>query len=137
VVPTIELINKFINGLKAKGFELMKEGSFSEFLGIKFEEDTAAGSITMTQTGLISKKIIVTTKMENWNPKWVPATNEALGVDPESKPMEEDWSYLSIVGMLLYILTDTRPDNAYAVSQVACFNHKPKESHDTAIKMII
>jgi hypothetical protein len=55
--PTIELIDEFINGLKAKGFELTKEGSFSEFLGIKFEEDTSAGSITMTQTGLIKKSL--------------------------------------------------------------------------------
>jgi hypothetical protein len=89
--PMIELINKFIDGLKAKGFELTKEGSFSEFLRIKFEEDTLAGSITMTQTRLI-KKIIATTKMENCNPNWVPATKEPLGIDPEGKPMEEDWS---------------------------------------------
>jgi hypothetical protein len=34
------------------------------------------------------KKIIVTTKMENCNPNWVPATKEALGIDPEDKPME-------------------------------------------------
>jgi hypothetical protein len=47
MVPTTELINEFIDGLKAKGFELTKEGSFIEFLGIKFEEDTLAGSITM------------------------------------------------------------------------------------------
>jgi hypothetical protein len=38
VVSMIELINEFIDGLKAKGFELTKEESFSEFLGIKFEE---------------------------------------------------------------------------------------------------
>ena len=55
VAPMVELINAFIDGLKAKGFTLTKEGSFSEFLGIKFEEDTSAGSITMTQTGLIKK----------------------------------------------------------------------------------
>jgi hypothetical protein len=29
VAPMTELINEFINGLKAKGFELTKEGSFS------------------------------------------------------------------------------------------------------------
>jgi hypothetical protein len=91
------LIDAFVDGLKAKGFELIKEGSFSEFLGIKFEEDTLAGSITMTQTGLI-KKIITTTKMENCNPNWVPAAKEALGIDPEGEPMEEDWSYPSVVG---------------------------------------
>jgi hypothetical protein len=60
--PMVELIDAFVDGLKAKGFELTKEGSFSEFLGIKFEEDTSAGSITMTQTGLI-KKIIATTNI--------------------------------------------------------------------------
>jgi hypothetical protein len=61
--PTIELIDEFIDGLKAKGFKITKEGSFSEFLGIKFEEDTSAGSITMTQTGLIKK--IIATSNEN------------------------------------------------------------------------
>jgi hypothetical protein len=135
-VPTIELIDKFINGLKAKGFELTKEGSFSEFLGIKFEEDTSAGSITMTQMRLI-KKIITTTKMENCNPNWVPATKEVLGIDPKGKPMEEDWSYPSVIGMLLYLLTNMRPDIAFALSQVACFKHNPKKSHATTIKMII
>ncbi len=31
----------------------------------------------------------------------------------------------------------TRPDIAFAISQVACFNHNPKKSHATTIKMII
>jgi hypothetical protein len=39
--------------------------------------------------------------------------------------------------MLLYLLTNTRPNIAFAVSQVARFNHNPKKSHATAIKMII
>jgi hypothetical protein len=131
-VPTVELIDAFVDGLKAKGFKLTKEGSFSEFLGIKFEEDTLAGSITMTQMGLI-KMIIATTKIENCNPNWVPAAKEALGIDPEGKPMEEDWSYPSIVGMLLYLSTNMRPDIAFAISQVARFNHNPKKLHATAI----
>jgi hypothetical protein len=39
--------------------------------------------------------------------------------------------------MLLYLLMHTRPDIAFAISQVACFNHNPKKSHATTIKMII
>jgi hypothetical protein len=136
VVPTIELINAFIDGLKVKGFKITKEGSFSEFLGIKFEEDTSAGSITRTQTRLI-KQIIATMKMENCNPNWVPATKEALGIDPEGEPMEEDWSYPSIIRMLLYLLTNKIPDIAFAMSQVASFNHNPKKSHATTTKMIV
>jgi hypothetical protein len=136
VAAMVELIDAFVDGLKAKRFELKKEESFSEFLGIKFEEDTLPGFITMTQTGLI-KKTIATTKMENCNPNWVPAAKEALGIDPEGKPMEEDWSYPSIIRMLLYLSTNMRPDIAFTISQVACFNHNPKKSHATAIKMIV
>jgi hypothetical protein len=50
--------------------------------------------------------------------------------------MEEDWSYLAIIEMLLYLLTNMRPDIAFAISQVVHFNHNPKKSHATAIKMI-
>ena len=51
--------------------------------------------------------------------------------------MDEEWSYPSVVGMLLYLSTNTRPDITMAVSQVARFNHSPKKSHATAVKMII
>ena len=51
--------------------------------------------------------------------------------------MIEAWSYRSIVGMLLYLSTNTRPDIAYAVSQVARFSHNPKKSHASAVKTIV
>ena len=45
--------------------------------------------------------------------------------------------YSSIVGMLLYLSTNARPDITFAVSQVARFNHSPKKSHASAIKTIV
>ena len=39
--------------------------------------------------------------------------------------------------MLLYLATNTRPDIAFAVSQVARFSHSPKQSHATAVKTIV
>ena len=42
-----------------------------------------------------------------------------------------------IVGMLLYLSTNTHPDISFAMSQVACFNHNPKQLHATALKMIL
>jgi hypothetical protein len=111
-----------------KGFTLTKEGTFSEFLGIKFTENKDAGTIMLTQKGLI-KKIISATNLENCNPNWTPAATSALGMDPDGKLMTEEWSYPSIVGTLLYLSMNTRPDIAFAVSQVAHFSYSPKQSH--------
>jgi hypothetical protein len=39
---------------------------------------------------------------------------------PDHELMTEEWSYPSIVGMLLYLLMNTMPDIAFAISQVTC-----------------
>ena len=51
--------------------------------------------------------------------------------------MKETWNYRAICGMLLYLSTNTRPDIAFAVSQVCRFSHGPKKSHATAVKIIL
>ena len=126
-------IDRLVESLRKKGFELTQEGSFSEFLGIKI---TPVGTgLHMTQRGLIDK-VVSALGLENCRPNWTPAQQGALGIDPDGPPMKEDWLYPSVVGMLLYLSTNTRPDIAYAVSQVARFNHSPKQSHAVAVKMI-
>ena len=129
-------LEKVFNDLTEMGFAFTREGSFTDFLGIKFVKDEANNTVTLTQKGLI-QKIIAATGMEDCNPNWTPATQQALGIDPEGEPMDEAWSYPSIVGMLLYLSTNTRIDISMAVSQVARFNHSPKKSHATAIKTIV
>ena len=90
----------------------------------------------MTQEGLI-KKIMDATGMNDCNSNRTPTTKEALGSDEQGEPMQDEWNYRSIVGMLLYLSTNTRPDIAFAVSQVARFSHRPRKSHATAVKTII
>jgi hypothetical protein len=129
-------VDSLVQRLEAQGFKLTREGTFSEFLGIKFEKNAEDNSINMTQKGLI-KKIIATAGMNDCNPNWTPASTTPLGIDPDGEPMDEEWSYRSIVGMLLYLTTNTRPDCSFAVSQVGRFCHDPKKSHATAIKTIV
>ena len=90
----------------------------------------------MTQPGLI-QKVIEATGMSGCNQNRTPAAQVCLGSDVDRPPMKEKWSYLSLVGMLLYLLTNTRPDITYAVSQVAPFCSNPKQPHASAIKMIV
>jgi hypothetical protein len=129
-------VDSLVQRLMDQGFKLTREGTFSEFLGIKFEKNFEDNSINMTQKGLI-RKIIATAGMEECNPNWTPASTTPLGIDPDGEPMDEKWSYRSIVGMLLYLTTNTRPDCSFAVSQVGRFCHNPKKSHATAIKTIV
>jgi hypothetical protein len=67
-----------------------------------------------------------------------PAAPVPLGSDKDGDPFDEELSYSAATGMLLYILSNTRPDIQFApVHEVARFSHCPKKSHGQAIKRII
>ena len=133
--PTQLIVDELIKQLPDAGFDLTHEGSFSEYLGIKYNK-LDGNVIKMTQERLI-QKIIDTTGMKECSPNKTPSTREALGSDETGAPMEDSWNYRSVIGMLLYLSTNTRPDIAYAVSQAARFSHNPKKSHASAVKTII
>ena len=133
--PNKQIVDDMIKELRRLGFDLTLEGSFSEYLGIQYTK-LSETEMKMTQEGLI-KKIMDATGMNDCNTNRTPTTKEALASDDEGQPMEDEWNYRSVVGMLLYLSTNTRPDISYAVSQVARFSHNPKKSHASAVKTII
>ena len=133
--PNKKVVDNLIQQLRNMGFELTFEGSFSEYLGIKYSKINE-NEVKMTQEGLI-KKIMEAAGMQDCNSNRTPTTKEALGSDENGQPMEDEWNYRSIIGMLLYLSTNTRPDISFAVSQVARFSHAPKKSHASAVKTII
>jgi len=132
---TEALIDELIVDLEKMGFKLTKESTFAEFLGIPYTK-IDSNHVHLTQEGLI-KKILEATGLTHSNPNKLPASKEPLGIDPDGKPFNEKWNDPSVVGMLLYLPTNTRPDIAFAVSQVARINHNPKLSHGTAVKIIV
>jgi hypothetical protein len=134
--PTMEGIHYFVKQLKDMGFDMDIEDNFNEYLGISID-DNSDGTKTMTQKGLI-QKTLKAAKMEDCNPNWTPAHQVALGSDPDGELHDQSkWHYASIVGMLLYLANNTRPDISFAVSQVARFNNNPKKSHASAVQMIL
>jgi Reverse transcriptase (RNA-dependent DNA polymerase) len=128
--------DKFFQFMKEKSFDLTIGDTLDAFLGIKFDT-LANGGFNLTQPAL-TQKIIEATGMSNCNPCPTPSTpNQPLAKDPDGEPMSEVWSYPSVVGMLLYLSNNSRPDLVFAVSQVARFTHDPKQSHAAAIKRIV
>ena len=134
--PNQKDINNFVEWLNKAGFKLTQDGDFGEYLGIKFNMNSQDNTITMSQPGLI-QKVIEAAGMSDCNPNCTPAAQVCLGSDVDRPPMKEKWSYPLLVGILLYLSTNTRPDIAYAVSQVARFGSNPKHSHPSTIKMIV
>ena len=117
-------------------FELRDEGEVGAFLGIQIERQ-CNDSFILTQTGLI-KKVLTTAGMENSKATVkTPAATTPLGLDLDGQPFDEDWDYPVIIGMLMYLAQNSRPDIAYAVHQCARFTHSPKHSHAVAVKRIL
>ena len=68
-------------------------------------------------------------------PKKVEAPLGTYGNGFEAKV---DWtnSYASVIGMMLYLESNTRPDKSFSVHQCARFTHNTKASHNMSVKRI-
>ena len=71
--------------------------------------------------------------MADCNTKATPCGQEALGSDLGGTAISGKFDYSSVVGMLMYLSSNSRPDIQYAVHQCARFNHFPKQSHEDAV----
>ena len=141
-----EDINEVIKDLKDpkdrkhKKYLLDEEDDVAGFLGILFKkirnEQGKLCKLELTQTGLI-RRILAATGMEDCSKISTPAETKALGKDEGGEPAMERWSYPSVVGMLMYLASNSRPDIAFAVHQCARFSHCTKRSHKRAVKRIV
>ena len=118
-------------------WEHSKGESVSEFLciDIKTLDD---GLFQFCQTVLIHK-VLEATGMEHCNMFSTPTKVEVpLGTDANGSEAKRDWlnSYASVIRMMLYLASNTRPDISFAVHQCARFTHNTKVSHETAVKRI-
>ena len=76
------------------------------------------------------------TGLQDSNPDQMPASQKPLGTDKEGTEFAEQWSYSSVVGMLLHLAVKSHPEIAYTVHQCAQITHNPKASHGNAVKRI-
>ena len=75
--------------------------------------------------------------MEDCNSVGTPASTTPLNTDKEGDKFSETWDYATVIGMLMYLSTNSRPDIAYAVHQCARFTHSPRNSHAAGVKRIL
>jgi hypothetical protein len=104
------------------------------FLGVELKPHDD-GTVEFLQKSLIAK-ILKSCNMSDCNSKSTPANQTPLGSDINGAPFDRSFDYASIVGMMLYLSSNSRPDIQFAVHQCARFTHNPKRSHGDAILRI-
>ena len=136
---TEQAIDKAINLLQtdvkdSPAFDLKIEDDVAGYLGILMKKKDD-GTIELLQTGLIDR-ILKIMGLEDARALSTPATKEPLIKDEFGEPCIEQWSYASIVGMMMYLGSNSRPDIAFAVHAAARYTHCPKRIHEQALKRI-
>ena len=127
-------IDDAIQRIRDQGMDLNKEDDAAGFLGVNINKRDD-GNIELLQTGLINR-VIEAAGVSDANPKSTPAPKEALGRDLNGAPFDDSFNYASVVGMMLYLCNNSRPDIAFAVSQCARYTHHPTALHANYLKHI-
>ena len=133
VGPDVAKLDAMIADL-SKEFQLTVEGDISSFLGIQIDT-LPDNALLLTQSGLTTR-VLEACLMVDCNGKDTPASTVTVGTDLGGSPHIESFSYASVIGMLMYLASNSRPDIAFAVHQCARFTHSPKATHSEAIKRI-
>jgi hypothetical protein len=119
-----------------KEFEMKDLGELKYFLGIQVKRDRKLQQIHIDQSTYI-KAILKRFEMHNSKPAETPiATGTKLVQARVDDILVDPKRYQSMVGSLMYLMVCTRPDIAYALSQVSQFSNKPTSIHESAVKRI-
>ncbi len=124
----------------AKNFE-MTSGPAECFVGVQIMLDQDQNTIRLSQENYINRLLQKFNLLECAT-RAVPADpfsrlSKELGREStDNKQVELASVYREAVGSLIYIVTCTRPDVAFAVSQVSQFTNNPTTAHWDAVKRI-
>jgi hypothetical protein len=128
-------IDKVLEAIRtSSGLQFTIEDDAFTFLGVKLKHHDD-GTVEFLQQSLI-KKILASCKLTDCNTKATPANQTPLGTDANGPPFDWSFDYASIVGMMMYQSSNSRPDIQFAVHQCARFTHSPKRTHGDAILRI-
>jgi hypothetical protein len=127
-----------------KVFQISDQGDLHFYLGVKITRDRVKGTTTLSQEQYVDD-LLKRFGMSDAKPISSPFDpSQYLSYDDASDRMdmrketrEQVRHYQTIVGALLYLSGNTRPDIAFAVNQAARFMSCPGPSHTYAAKRIL
>ena len=116
-------------------FKMDDRGKLEWFLGMQIGQER--NKLTLDQETYI-ESVIEKVSMQDSNPSKTPAENNLRLVKAsESEALVDERLYRSLVGSLLYIAKQTRPDNVWIVTVLSRFMDKPTNTHWLAGKRVL
>jgi hypothetical protein len=121
-------------------YKMTDLGILRSFLGMRIIQNEETGCITVDQENF-ARSILETAHMDECKSVSTPTgeklTQNMCPTSQEEKDFMAKIPYRQVVGKLIYLMTGTRPDIAYAVGEVSKFCANPGRSHWTAVKRIL
>ncbi len=122
----------------SKQFKMRDLGAIDQFLGMVITRDRANRVLTLASTQHVDD-MLARYGLEDAKPQHTPLPCKCILVPraPDEDPLPASTPYRGVVGSLLYVAMWTRPDIAFAVSQIARFQSDPTEHHWQCAKHIL
>ena len=130
VGPDLEEIHQLKKELYVEGgFQIEDMGTLNEYLGVKVTH-REEGTIMLAQPHMIQQILDDLSFQSSTSSKETPALSSiVMDRDLHLPPMNPDFDYPSIIGMLNFLEKSTRPELAFTVHQCARFSSNPHTSH--------
>lgn len=120
----------------AGAFEIKDVGNVSYFLGLQLRRDRARGQIWLGQPKY-ARDMLERFGMSDCKPVVTPLeANTHLGCS-DGEPVSSDTPYAELVGSLLYLTVNTRPDLAFSAGVLSRFVAAPSDMHWKAAKRVL
>ena len=115
-------------------FQMKDIGQLKHFLGINF--NFTGDCITMDQR-TCQENILDKFKMSDCIPKPVPCDININNVSQCDSDMVDPKLYREMVGKLIYLMTNTRPDITFAVTKLSQYSTRPTRAHLNLVKNVL
>ena len=126
-----------VKGSIKQAFKVKDSGPVNRILGIQAHRDWKSKTITLEQTQY-ALKLLHEYGMDRCTPVTTPLDGYE-SIEP-SRPDEErtnQRAYQQRIGSLMYLMTGTRPDLAFAIAKLSQHCHDPTTRHANAVTRVL